>query len=349
VNGELGQNGQVDVIGERFHALLYALARLGDRSMLAEVFSVHERAVNLRLSEGESKPRLVSMITDRSSMTRNSLLLAPENRPLETLGLKPREQVSLSVELRGDSLAIALSPATGANAGRPVVRATGEPALYTGRIDPAFALGSAAVRRDTLVALGRTILAAEDGTGFGSLAHAALVALSNSARPGDDAPIPKVSDTRMEHEIPKVSDTPNPFAARAKALLEPAIAGTTPLHELLRSLVGLGIGFTPSGDDFGAGALAAYALLGRRPPRASRDALLSQARAATTLPGSVLLIDAADGSFPAYLRDFARSFANSARSADALTPAVERAAAHGHTSGIDALTGFLLALAIGQT
>jgi hypothetical protein len=270
-------------------------------------------------------------------MTRNSLLLAPEDRPLETLGLKPREQVSLSVELRGDSLAIAISPAAGANAGRAVLRATGEPALYTGRIDRAFARGTVAVRRDTLMALGWAILASEDGAGFGSLAHEALVALSNSNRPGDDGP------------IPKVSDTPNPFAARAKAVLEPAIDGTTPLHELLPSLVGLGIGFTPSGDDFGAGALAAYALLGRRPPRASRDALLSQARAATTLPGSVLLIDAADGSFPAYLRDFARSFANSARSADALTPAVERAAAHGHTSGIDALTGFLLALAIGQT
>jgi len=178
--------------------------------------------------------------------------------------------------------------------------------------------------------MGHLILDVEDGTGFGGLARVALGRLIG--KPVGDQPLA------------------NPFATHAAKLLLPALEGTTPLHELLPSLVGLGIGFTPSGDDFIAGALAACSLIGARLPRASRDALLARSSTATTLPGSVLVSDAMDGSFPGYLRDFALCVAGDSRTGIAdLEAAVARAAKHGYSSGVDATTGFLLALTLTQT
>lgn len=342
-----GQTLDFDIvlIGNRFGELLERVSGRPSRSMLTEVFSVHERALNLRLADAESSDHLLSLVADRSSCTRNSLVISPGGKPLEAGGLGHGDLATLTVDQLAPRLEVTLAVAARERADRTVLWLTGAvgettagTSLYSGRVDPLLSQAPEATHeRALLLTLAELILEHEDGTGFGSLARYVLPFAARG------------------HQLA------NPFVSHAATLLQPAFESATPLSDLLPSLVGLGIGFTPSGDDFVAGALAAFALTGRKLPRRSRDALLARASTATTIPGAVLLNDAADESFPLYLREFAHWFAKAATGAPAswapqpsptgptLGEAVERAARHGHSSGIDALTGFLLALAFTQT
>ncbi|MFW6294057.1 MAG: DUF2877 domain-containing protein, partial [Spirochaetota bacterium] len=104
----------------------------------------------------------------------------------------------------------------------------------------------------------------------------------------------------------------DPFARGAWKVVRPILSGDIEPDALLDrafSLVGLGGGFTPSGDDFLVGMLAARALLGEPSPAgASLERLLGRC-SATTLPGATILRQALRGCFPAYLCRFARGFA----------------------------------------
>lgn len=99
-------------------------------------------------------------------------------------------------------------------------------------------------------------------------------------------------------------------------------------------LVGLGIGFTPSGDDFISGALLFEVLTGRRGINRER---IKENLEKTTVGGKTLLSLALKDSFPSYLKEFALSL-----HAEAGNPAdiVKKALQHGSTSGSDALSGF---------
>ncbi len=110
----------------------------------------------------------------------------------------------------------------------------------------------------------------------------------------------------------------------------------------LSPLVGLGIGLTPSGDDFLAGALlgeriALLAGSGRPPLLIDREEIAG-ALAGTSAAGATLLRLALHDSFPAYLLDLAREVVAARGPAEVLA-AVRRAATHGETSGSDACTG----------
>ncbi|MEA1910911.1 MAG: DUF2877 domain-containing protein [Spirochaetota bacterium] len=105
----------------------------------------------------------------------------------------------------------------------------------------------------------------------------------------------------------------------------------------LSPLIGMGIGFTPSGDDFLAGimlyeAVSGVDLINRK---CIKDKL-----AGTTAGGRTLLILALRNSFPFYLKQFAESVYTGDIYPE---EAVEKAIMHGSTSGSDALTGFLWA------
>lgn len=105
----------------------------------------------------------------------------------------------------------------------------------------------------------------------------------------------------------------------------------------LGSFVGMGIGFTPSGDDFLAGVMLYETMSGNNwLNRESIKARLS----GTTEGGRTLLILALRNSFPFYLKQFAESILNGK-----FTPAevIKKVINHGSTSGSDALTGFLWA------
>jgi hypothetical protein len=125
----------------------------------------------------------------------------------------------------------------------------------------------------------------------------------------------------------------NPFGARARALLA---AASGSVRE--GALVGLGPGFTPSGDDFLAGALAAEEC-GAHGPAVNRESIRA-GLGRTTPGGRTLLTLALRGSYPAYLLRFVARL-DSLRSAEELRVAVREAVAHGETSGTDALVGFL--------
>ncbi len=136
----------------------------------------------------------------------------------------------------------------------------------------------------------------------------------------------------------------NIFARRAADLL--AQGG-----EELSKLVGLGIGFTPSGDDFLTGYLMASDLwCASRGSSAAEEASTASLRrgihdrlSETTPGGRTLLYLALRKSYPCYLLRFWRSIraSNGGRLAeDRVAAAARRATDHGETSGLDALTGF---------
>ncbi len=106
----------------------------------------------------------------------------------------------------------------------------------------------------------------------------------------------------------------------------------------LNLLVGMGIGFTPSGDDFLAGVMLYETLSGVN--LINRESVRDKL-SGTTEGGRTLLMLALCNSFPNYLKQFARSVYSSNISPG---EAVKRAIMHGSTSGSDSLVGFILAV-----
>lgn len=151
-----------------------------------------------------------------------------------------------------------------------------------------------------------------------------------------------------------------PFVARAMRVLSDVQRAPlrTVGREALSSLVGLGPGSTPSGDDFITGLLLgeeALRLLRPKEAKAVADrretmiplAMLKEgirvAMDRTNDAGKTLLWQALQGRFPNYLIETVRSVSD-ARGSQDIADAVERAVGRGATSGTDALTGFLFSL-----
>ena len=106
-----------------------------------------------------------------------------------------------------------------------------------------------------------------------------------------------------------------------------------------RALLGLGPGFTPSGDDYVGGMLFAWRLLGA--DDAGIAELVADARERTHPISARLLADLAAGEGWAPLHDLAAALGRDGRSA---TEAARRVVAIGHSSGWDLLAGMLTAL-----
>ena len=105
----------------------------------------------------------------------------------------------------------------------------------------------------------------------------------------------------------------------------------------LSFLIGLGIGFTPSGDDFLTGVLLYEAMSGVK--IILREKIRNKL-SGTTEGGRTLLYLSLDNSFPYYLKHFAELILEGEFSPSKL---VKKVIKHGSTSGSDALTGFLWA------
>jgi hypothetical protein len=157
-----------------------------------------------------------------------------------------------------------------------------------------------------------------------------------------------ILEISREEGFASVLDTPrNAFARKAKEILSQSA-------ETLSPLLGLGVGFTPSGDDFLAGYLMASDLwsASRGNSRDAEDAKISATRlregvrdrlGETTPGGRTLLYLALRKSYPWYLLRFWRSIRvidGDRRPGADVSEAVQCAAGHGETSGLDALTGF---------
>jgi Protein of unknown function (DUF2877) len=113
--------------------------------------------------------------------------------------------------------------------------------------------------------------------------------------------------------------------------------------DALALLVGLGPGLTPSGDDFIVGLLAAlWTRYDCRVLIAKLHEPLARLAATSHPISRQFLLDALDGEFSEPLSDMAVAFSACDREGAAM--AVRRAMRIGHTSGSDALTGFLFGL-----
>ena len=125
----------------------------------------------------------------------------------------------------------------------------------------------------------------------------------------------------------------DPFVRRAAGLLENAPDGTV---SSIIPLIGLGIGFTPAGDDFLSGVLVAQMLLtGALPSEDDRTAITARLHA-TTAGGSSLLRVTAAGFPPAYQLSMVEALRQGQ-----VPEVVRQAQRHGHSSGFDALAGLI--------
>jgi hypothetical protein len=117
--------------------------------------------------------------------------------------------------------------------------------------------------------------------------------------------------------------------------------------EILLSLVGLGSGSTPSGDDVLVGILAVLTALSGLSAAGQKLETLRQGLAGVSLPthpaSAQMLAAAADGSFPEPLVDLVSALGN-ADPGERLTAAAARVLALGATSGRSFLAGVLASL-----
>jgi hypothetical protein len=101
-------------------------------------------------------------------------------------------------------------------------------------------------------------------------------------------------------------------------------------------LIGLGIGFTPAGDDFVSGVILGQTMRGGMLPSAADRAAVRNRLRSTTAGGASLLRVALYGAPPAYQMEMVDALATGRVAA-----ALAIARGHGHSSGLDALSGLL--------
>lgn len=133
-----------------------------------------------------------------------------------------------------------------------------------------------------------------------------------------------------------------PIAA-ALGALEAAVAGHDAQRAVAagRSIVGLGRGLTPTGDDVLIGFGAVLAATGDRDARSIMGGWAADARDRTTTVGAALLAHAARLEFARALRDVVGAVLGGTR--DDVRMALAPALRWGATSGADTLTGVLAA------
>ncbi len=108
------------------------------------------------------------------------------------------------------------------------------------------------------------------------------------------------------------------------------------------ALDGLGVGLTPSGDDFLVGLLAGLEASGDPARLDLAAAIAASAPLRTTAIGAAALLHACRGAFSERLHDLLVALALGRL--EALAAPIERAMAYGATSGIDTLVGVFSAL-----
>jgi hypothetical protein len=152
--------------------------------------------------------------------------------------------------------------------------------------------------------------------------------------------------------------TDDPWATAARPLIRELSAALVEgdgeaAADAASRLVGLGVGLTPSGDDFLVGLLAGLEATGNPLRRDIAAAVRSDVNDRTTAAGASAVRQAADGAYSERLHDVLASLAHPAEWRDArprgdardgLVRAVVAALAFGETSGSDTIAGLLLAI-----
>jgi hypothetical protein len=125
-----------------------------------------------------------------------------------------------------------------------------------------------------------------------------------------------------------------PYQNKIKDILQNTITEKEGKIYGLKNMLGLGQGMTPSGDDFITGVLLGADLAMKQ---SSIDIEgLKEKLQTTTVAGKTLLYLAIHNSYPAYLLTFIKEISEADSN---VLEAVQKAAQHGSTSGLDSLTG----------
>jgi len=140
-----------------------------------------------------------------------------------------------------------------------------------------------------------------------------------------------------------------PWLIRARALIDALLDGLRNddgdrATGAALGLVGLGIGLTPSGDDYLIGMLAGLEATGHPLHGILAVAVAEDVAARTTRVGAAGLTHASLGAYPERLHDVLVAVASEAATSRDLGRAVERAMEFGATSGSDTLAGLFAAL-----
>jgi len=167
------------------------------------------------------------------------------------------------------------------------------------------------------------------------------------------------ADIVAEHLLNDAQETAlrrSPLARIAAAALRELSASASQLHPTaaapaLNALIGLGAGLTPSGDDLLVGFLAGLwcTVMSDRERLTFVSALGETVIALAPRTNDIsrtYLIHAARGKISSRLKDLAESLSRG-EEAPRLLPIAEAAMQVGHTSGMDAVTGLLIAMKTG--
>ena len=210
----------------------------------------------------------------------------------------------------------------------------------------------------SLIGAAAGLMSVYDGCSL-SIAGKVVIDLTAATRwSGEVAPSRHIPDTRalaahLKEAIIQYNDGTNGFGQLAAGagldrfslladqLLKKAAARRGLMN--LSGLVGLGIGLTPSGDDFLAGALLGETLFGTAPSSNKSGSIdrntIRAGLGGTSHAGRTLLSGVLADQFPAYLVDLAETLRQPGTTGNQVSAAVSCASHHGATSGIDSCTG----------
>jgi Protein of unknown function (DUF2877) len=140
-----------------------------------------------------------------------------------------------------------------------------------------------------------------------------------------------------------------PWLIRARGLIDALLDGLRNddgdrAAKAAVGLVGLGIGLTPSGDDYLVGMLAGLEAARHPLHDLLAAAVADDVSARTTSVGAASLTHASHGAFPERLHDVLVAVAGAGATPGDLVRAVEQAMEFGATSGSDTLAGLFAAL-----
>ncbi|MBU8914080.1 MAG: DUF2877 domain-containing protein, partial [Spirochaetales bacterium] len=272
------------------------------REFSGTVFSVHDHAINIK---DDNDHRLISIVDREQDMTGLSILA-----PRLPTGISRGQRVAI----HDDHLSVLATP--DGSAAAISLRTSGDFPLFSGSITDALFDVTQATICGQLPVIRNAVLA-----------HGSPVGLRDLV---GGPPHPCTGGTAPMQPRPS-----SVFVRRAFDVID-AIGEAGPSADL-SGLVGLGIGFTPSGDDFIMGFLASGAA-SFGSAEVDHEAVRGRLRG-TTVGGATLLRLALDGSFPAYMLEFVDELRVS------VSRAVISAVSHGESSGTDALAGFVCGLA----
>jgi len=275
-------------------------------SVSGTVWSIHNHAVNIELPPAGRFETAVLLSVVDTDPAMNALSVQVERLP-----------TGLSI---GSRVAVRLRPSRSGAAGRDELEIATRGAQQFDGTFSQISFGWLSDERQGLIAeLSETLRAKGAPGGMQEI----LV---------DDLPAREPAQAN-----PGRSAASEPHLERAAATLERWDGDVETLCDVLGSLIGLGPGMTPAGDDFVCGVLMAAQITGAQVATAPLAARLS----ATTVPGATVLWLALRRSFAAYLIS---PLAGLALGRGEPHQAAESILAHGATSGSDSLAGLVWGL-----